>query len=350
MSSSGLSPQGFWSLGAESARRPRRTPVRESRSSRVPSTLSSGDTPPVPPFRDATITLADGRRLAYAEWGDPDGSPVFLFHGTPHSRLWCPDEPATEAAGVRLITVDRPGIGRSDVKIARTLGDWPADVVALAEALGIARFPVVGYSGGGIYAAACAAKIPSRLSAVGIVSARHLAEFNIAERPGTYEELDNEDRAMYDLAQHDPVAAGELAAQQNEEWVRGLQKRPESIWDGPPEARAPEGDKWFWADETLTRPFFAALREGLRQGTDGYRWEEIDVWLPWGFRLDEIPMRVHLWYGEQDSRFSGTGRELIDFVAARIPDCHVIRWPDAGHLGIAKHWHEILDTVAPASS
>lgn len=61
-------------------------------------------------LRDSTITLADGRRPAYAAWGDPNGRPIFFFHGTPHSRLFCPDEPASVKAGVRVITVDRPGV------------------------------------------------------------------------------------------------------------------------------------------------------------------------------------------------------------------------------------------------
>ena len=299
---------------------------------------------------DAEITLQDGRRLAYREWGDSKGPPVFFFHGSPGSRIWCPDERATVAAGVRLVSVDRPGCGRSDIKVARTIGDWPDDVVALADLLGIERFSVVGYSGGGIYAAACAAKIPSRLDGVGVVSARHLGEFNLAERPEAHDELDDEDRLVYELAQRDPVAAAEMAGEQDADWVRGLQERPESIWDGPADERAPDGDKWFWRDEHQTRAHYDAIRDGLRQGADGWRWESIDVWLPWGFRLDEISIPVHVWYGDQDSRFLGRGRELLDWVAARIPDCRVTAWPDAGHMGIAKHWDEILVTLLAEAS
>ena len=115
-------------------------------------------------LRDTTVALPDSRRLAYAEWGDANGKCVFFFHGTPHSRLWCPDEAVTRAAQVRLVTVDRPGIGRSDVLRSRTFGDWPADVVALADTIGVERFAVLGWSSGGPYAAACAALIPGRLT------------------------------------------------------------------------------------------------------------------------------------------------------------------------------------------
>jgi pimeloyl-ACP methyl ester carboxylesterase len=87
--------------------------------------------------------LADGRVLGYAEWGDPQGAPVFYFHGTPASRLdpvCFPDAPAQ--AGVRLISVDRPGMGLSSFQRGRQIADWPDDVAALADALGIDRFGV----------------------------------------------------------------------------------------------------------------------------------------------------------------------------------------------------------------
>jgi len=291
----------------------------------------------VPPRSDSTVTLADGRRLAYAEWGDPEGKPVFFFHGSPGSRLFCPDEPASVTAGVRLITVDRPGVGRSDILVARRWGDWPADVVGLADELGIGRFAVVGWSYGGNYAAACAALIPSRLTAAGAVSTRHLSQFNFVERSGAYEELDPDERADYDMAKKDPVAAAENFARRNVEWVANLQTNPESFLDP---AKLPAlADKWFFADDNRRLEFFAGMSEAVRQGTDGFRWEMIDGFLPWGFRLDEIPMRVHLWYGEQDERIA---RRHVDFIAGQIHDCVLSIWPDAGHFGIAKHWGQIL--------
>jgi pimeloyl-ACP methyl ester carboxylesterase len=293
----------------------------------------------VGPRLDSSITLADGRRLAYAEWGDPNGTPIFFFHGTPGSRLFCPDERATAAAAVRLITPDRPGIGGSDILKARRFADWPADVVALADSLGVDRFAVVGWSAGGIYAAACAALIPSRLTAAGVVSTRHLSQYNFAERPESYDELDADERAEYDLAQKDPAAAAEMAAQQNADIVATLQHDPESYM-GP--AQWPEPERWFFADEPRARPFYLAASEGVRQGTDGFRWEMIDGWLPWGFRIDRIAMRVHLWYGELDARVA---RRHIDFAVNRIPDCVLTTWPDVGHFGVAKYWGDVLDAL-----
>lgn len=120
-----------------------------------------------------TIILTDGRLLGYDEYGPADGNPLFYFHGTPSSRkdwLALGNEGLPEKLGMRVIAADRPGMGLSSFQSGRRIGDWPADVVALADALEIDRFAVFGYSGGGPYAAACAQKIPQRLTAVGIAA------------------------------------------------------------------------------------------------------------------------------------------------------------------------------------
>jgi pimeloyl-ACP methyl ester carboxylesterase len=117
------------------------------------------------------ITFRDGRTLAYAEYGDPDGKLVFYFHGTPGSRLeHHSDDAIARERGARIITADRPGYGHSDFQPHRTFLDWPDDVVQLADALEIERFAVCGWSGGTPHAAACAYKIPDRLTNVCLFS------------------------------------------------------------------------------------------------------------------------------------------------------------------------------------
>jgi pimeloyl-ACP methyl ester carboxylesterase len=293
----------------------------------------------MPPLRDDAIRLADGRELAYAEWGEPEGATVFFFHGTPHSRLWCPDETVTASSGVRLVTVDRPGIGASDVLPQRTFAAWPGDVLELAEALRVNRFGVVGWSAGGPYAAACAARIPEKLTGVGIACSRHLSQFNIGENPAAYEELEPDHRRLFELAKQDPDAAAQAAAEADEEWVRELWERPESILDG---YETPEGDRWFLEDPGRRRSYFEAVRESVRQGAEAFAWEDIDVWLPWGFRLADIATEVHVWHGEQDTI---VGRAHIDFIVETLPNALLTVWPDSGHAGVARHWGEILDAV-----
>src|SRR5262245_54218318 len=118
------------------------------------------------------LTLPSGRLLAYCEYGDPAGAPVLYFHGSPSSRL----EPLLigddtwRRLGLRVIAADRPGMGQSPFQDGRRLLDWPANATVLADTLGLERFAVLGFSGGGPYVFACAAQIPQRLTAAVVVS------------------------------------------------------------------------------------------------------------------------------------------------------------------------------------
>ena len=117
-----------------------------------------------------TIQLSDGRTLAYLDSGDPEGYPVFYFHGSPGSRLegLMYDE-LNQQLGIRMIVLDRPGYGLSDFQEDRTYLDWADDVSEVADHLGIDRFAVLGWSSGGPHAAAVAHEIPERLTVAAIV-------------------------------------------------------------------------------------------------------------------------------------------------------------------------------------
>ena len=144
------------------------------------------------------ITLRDGRSLGYGEFGHPDGKPVFLFHSWLGSRLDAKflDESAAKA-GIRAIGIDRPGMGLSDFQFGRQILDWPEDVIQLADQLGIEQFAVSGVSGGGPYAAACAYKIPQRMTACHIIAG--LGPISL----GT-EGMNTNNRALFFLAQRLP--------------------------------------------------------------------------------------------------------------------------------------------------
>src|SRR6478672_5585887 len=112
-----------------------------------------------------TVAAADGRTLTIAEWGTPDGFPVFLFHGTPGSRFGGQaDASAYASVGTRVIAYDRPGYGGSDRFPGRRVVDSVADVSAIADSLGIDRFAVSGGSWGGPHSLAVAARLPERVT------------------------------------------------------------------------------------------------------------------------------------------------------------------------------------------
>ncbi|MDP7269212.1 MAG: alpha/beta hydrolase, partial [Pirellulales bacterium] len=123
-------------------------------------------------LRDENILrLKDGRKLGYAEYGNPDGFPIFLLHGNPGSRLiWGLLPTALLPPDLHVIAPDRPGYGLSEYSAHRSVADFPEDIVELADSLGVGEFSLAGFSGGGPAALACAWKIPDRLYSVGVIS------------------------------------------------------------------------------------------------------------------------------------------------------------------------------------
>ncbi len=280
----------------------------------------------------ATIALKDGRRLGYDQHGDLSGRPVFLFHGAPGSRvIRHPDESIARRRGLRIITVDRPGMGLSDFQPGRTLLDWPDDVAQLADALGIEQFAVIGLSGGGPHAAACAYKLPHRVTSAVLASCPVPADL-----PGVREALDKEHQMYLSLAKRPWLLRLAL-------WwsVRSAPKDPakaleQALAHEPPHdgavLKAPGFFDVFWAD---TQACFA-------QGAKGCAHDMVLSMGPWGFPPEEITVPVFVWQGELDQ---GVPRAAGEYLARTIPACRAAFVPGEGHLGPFLHWEEILAAV-----
>src|SRR6478752_658860 len=110
------------------------------------------------PRAEGRFHLPDGRRIGYAEYGDPSGPVVLWFHGTPGGRRQLPlvGRRAAEVLGLRVVLIERPGSGLSDPHVYESVSDFADDIACVADALGAARLGVVGLSGGGPYALSCA--------------------------------------------------------------------------------------------------------------------------------------------------------------------------------------------------
>ena len=286
------------------------------------------------PLRDTTCQLRDGRRLAFAEWGQPRGRPVLAFHGAPGSRLWCPDDfdpgKTTSECGVRLVTVDRPGYGRSDPLPGRTLLGWPDDVEQLLDALELERCPVVGVSAGAPFAMACAVRLPDRVRGLGLVSGNG-PTFHV---PGVWEQLDDSWRRALELGVHDPFAALDEARRKSQ-WLA----------DEPTKVVVANGwtaaDRWLVEDPAMRRAFLAFVREAGRQGIDGYAWDRVAVSLPWGFSPSDVDTETWLWCGERDPVVDS---EEFERLCNQIPRSHCRVYSGEGHL-LRGHWGQIFETV-----
>ena len=288
------------------------------------------------PSIDTTLELRDGRTLAFAEWTDARAMPIFFFHGFPMSRLFFPD-PATAAdLGVRAITLDRPGVGGSDPQADHRVADWPGDVIALADAHGIDRFGVIGNSAGVPYALACAALIPERLTGVAVTNSASAMIYLAREDPEVRAAvLDADDERIMDLFASNPERAAKEVIEVGTEWVAGLAEHPEQILSGDDD----EGDAWFFEDPARRDMFLDAIREAVRQGIDGVAVQWLAQLAPWGFRIEDIQMPVHVWLGANDRI---TPPPVMRKLTDRIPDQVTTVWEDAGHNAIAKHLREVL--------
>jgi pimeloyl-ACP methyl ester carboxylesterase len=281
-----------------------------------------------PPRRDSKVRLSDGRALAWCEWGTPSGPTVLAFHGTPGSRVWWPGEAQTTAAGVRLLTVDRPGYGGSDPIPGRAVVDWAGDVAELTRHCGIDRFGVVGWSGGAPYAAAVAACLPDRLTGVCIACSQSITY----ALPGV--ELDDDDRHILELTEEfGPAEAANRYAEEYRAWADGLRTDPtELITD------AAERDPWVLEDVVFADCLRASFREAVKQGAIGVATDSVALLAPWGFLLEHIEPEVHLWHGARD----WVKLEDMTRVAALVPRATLKTWPDAGHFGLARYWDDVL--------
>ena len=282
---------------------------------------------------DNVVRLKDGRLLGYAESGDLAGKPLIFFHGMPGSRLMAKlGAEAAHKLGVRLIAPDRPGYGLSDFKPGRTFLDWPADVSELSGALGIDRFSVAGVSGGGPYAAVCALKMPERLEAAGIISG--VGPF---DAPDATAGMSRQNRLLFGAARRVPWLVNApmwLMAQ----GTRRLGDRAIRFM-----MRAmPEPDRAVLARPEVMAAFMEDAKEAFRNGGRGAAWEAVMYARPWGFRLEEISMPVHLWQGEVDVNVPPTmGR----YQAEAIPNCRASFYPNEGHLLLVDRMEEILGSL-----
>lgn len=272
------------------------------------------------------LITGDGRVLAWAEGGDPAGYPVIGLHGTPGCRLsrW-PDDGVYAEAGVRYITTDRAGYGRSARHRGRSVADEADDVRAVADALGLDRFSVVGGSGGGPHALACGARLAGRVERVACQSS--LAPLGPGGLP----------RAQW-LSGMEPEIADELTwAEAGEdvlfrEMELAQQLMAHRLADDPGTLMgegAPTDDVAFLRRPDVVAAFHRIVAEQARHGVGGSVDDTLAFARGWGFELADVTTPVLLTYGDADTSCPvGHGR----FLAAALPAVTVVETPGGGHL------------------
>jgi pimeloyl-ACP methyl ester carboxylesterase len=277
---------------------------------------------------EADVRLADGRILhAYdTRAAETPGPVVFWLHGTPN--VGSPPEPllpTAEVSGLRWVSYDRPGYGGSSPDADRTVASAAADVAAIADALGIDRFTVLGHSGGGPHALACAALLSKRVVAAVSISAP--APFDAGGldwfagwTPGIAAEQRAAARGRAALEAHWATAVPEeMSAFFTEADISAL------------------GDSWSWVA--------GVVEKAMQGGMEGYLEDNIASAQPWGFQLSDLSVPVFIMHGAQDKMVPCAHGEWL---ASRVPGAELRVVTDAGHITVLDSAPEALAWLATA--
>ena len=281
-----------------------------------------------------SVKLSDGRSLSFARFGDPSGKPVFYFHGFPGSRL----EPQSNhdaflKAGIQLLALDRPGIGHSTRKNKRKLLDWPDDVVEVAKILKLEKFSILGVSGGGPYALACARAIPGYLNKVTVACG-----LGPIDAPNATSGMMLSNRVLFRYGKFFPpvlhLSTFLMVRQLSSKPAKGLKKFVEGL---------PEPDRLVLSKTDAQDFVSASAVEGVRQGS-GPLLEEIGIYSrSWGFKLEDLNVPVSLFQGEVDIDVPAS---MARHQASLIPDCEINLYPDDGHFSLlVNHIDEIIASL-----
>lgn len=285
------------------------------------------------PNLNLSITLKDGRKLGYAEYGDPFGTVMLYFHGFPGSRLEAAHfHDVAVKNHYRVIGVDRPGMGLSSMDDHRTILSWAADIVELADQLGIAAFSIFGHSGGAPFVAACAYAIPERLQSAAVISG--MAPI---EKP--------ESRIG--------MARGQIIANsliQTMPWLTSVMMRLTLMMLKNPNKmmkqmikQLPEVDKALFQDPETGKAIIDSTIEAFKNGVAGPAKEMKLLFKTWGFDLENIKCPVTIWQGTLDRQAPLSHAEIY---AKLIPGAQLKLVEGEGHHSLIRHHgKEILRTL-----
>lgn len=287
------------------------------------------------PRLEGSYELSGARRLGFAEYGRADGVPIFWFHGTPGGRRQISPEARVVALelGIRLIMLERPGIGDSTAHLYRNLAEWAGDVGAIADRLGIERFACVGLSGGGPYVLACAARFPERMTGGAVLG-------GVAPTRGT----DAIGGGAIGIARRfapllHPVRG--LVARSLHLGTRFLLPLRSQLFDlymmiSPP------GDQRVFARPEMKEMFLDDLVRSSRTRLDA---PVLDVLLfarHWGFSLGDIRVPIRFWHGDADNIVP---LAHATHMAALVPDSELRIRSGESHLGALDAAHEVFTAL-----
>jgi pimeloyl-ACP methyl ester carboxylesterase len=288
-----------------------------------------------PPRIEGRITVRDGRKLSFAEFGPVGGRPLVWLHGTPGARRQIPESARLAAAdlGLRIVGIDRPGVGLSTPHQYASILDFAADLEIVVDELGFDAFALIGLSGGGPYALAAAYAMPGRVPVVGVLG------------------------GVVPTVGEDAVAGGLVGAATRLAPILPALQTPASIAftalirvARPVASNAldlyarfsPEGDRRVFSRPEIKAMFIDDLVGNSRRGLRAPAFDVLLFTRDWGFRLGDVRVPVRWWHGDADHIVPlRHGRAAV----AKLPDAELYVRPGESHLGGFAAAEEVLDTL-----
>jgi pimeloyl-ACP methyl ester carboxylesterase len=286
------------------------------------------------PGRDGSVVLSDGRVMEYWDGGDPGGRAMIVHPGTPETRVMATwGHHAAVSAGVRLVSVNRPGYGGSTPLTQPSLLRVGRDTAAMAAQLGLGAYAVFGLSGGGPFAVATAVADPSHVRALGIIGG--IGPWRVLDGPSKDPDgftcvaiADGGDLAgAWDCMHRDVVRAyGRLVELDDAARVDTLLA---DISDGS-HLLDDERYRALWADNIRV----------VLQNVDGSTFDNLAWGADWDVDPGDVAAPALLWYGEMDTPCPPAHGQ---WYADRIADADLVRLPGEGHLDVIDgHWPDVL--------
>lgn len=238
------------------------------------------------------VQLPDGRNLSYSEYGSPSGIPIFQFHGTPGSRIFGLDGNEVTRAGLRIICPERPGYGKSSPHANYCFFDWVNDVKTLADQIKLDRFHILGVSGGGVFALACAALMPENVISTTIISCPAPISF-----PSFWVGISRINKALFIVSSRYP------------KWLSLMCSTISVLKKNRTQTKTHEGEAFF-------------------QGGIGLETDLLILSNNWSIPLEKISIPVYLWHGECDVLASAVAAKDL---AKIIPNCESYFIANEGH-------------------
>ncbi len=278
------------------------------------------------------VCWADGSVIAVEAAGEPDAVPVLVCHGLADSRLSAHlFTQAAQELGLRVLVPDRPGTGGTDPRVLRHVADWAQDAAVVLDGLQVGSAALVGISGGGPFAAACAAALPGRVRSLTLISPLGAPEWTTrGMAPG--------ERMSLEVARRAPAFGGWFLGR-----LAALERISPRLFLRVATSELPDADRRAMGEPGTRDAFLAGYAEAFRRGTEGVAQDLRVLTRPWGFELAAITVPTSIHHGDADTTVPPQHARRY---AEAIPGARLHLHPGHGHFSILKAAREILAPLA----